>query len=51
MKNTKKKIEQEALSSLYGKLIQKGTPTNEGMIYLSDGLWIDKNGKVKDLGR
>jgi hypothetical protein len=51
MKKTKKKIEQEALFSIYEKLIKKGTPTNEGMIYLSDGLWIDKNGEVKDLGR
>lgn len=50
MKN-KKQSKTENLSSLYSTLKKKGTPTNEKLIYLSDGMYINSKGDVIDLGR
>ena len=49
--STKKQIEKESLKSLYDKLKSKGTPTNENLIYLSEGLYINSKGKIIDLGK
>lgn len=51
MMKKKKQTKPENLSSLYNTLKKKGTPTNEKMIYLSDGMYINSKGDIIDLGR
>lgn len=49
--STKKQIQNDSLKSLYDELKTKGTPTNENLIYLSEGLYINSKGEIIDLGK
>jgi hypothetical protein len=49
--STKKQIEKQTLEALYNELKSKGVGTNENLIYLSEGLYINSKGKIIDLGK
>jgi hypothetical protein len=40
----------ETLEALYNELKSKGVGTNENLIYLSEGLYINSKGEIIDFG-
>jgi hypothetical protein len=47
--STKKQIEKQTQEALYNELKSKGVGTNENLIYLSEGLYINSKGEIIDL--
>jgi hypothetical protein len=48
--STKKQIEKQTVEALYTQLKSKGVGTNENLIYLSEGLYINSKGEIIDFG-
>jgi hypothetical protein len=44
--STKKQIEKQTQEALYNELKSKGVGTNENLIYLSEGLYINSKGEI-----